>query len=106
MLNAVALVILEDFVRPFYVTLKDSTATRITKGLSLLVGCIGFLVVFLIAHVKGILEVDRERNRSQFFHLCVFFNLKRLLTASMELQWVLLWVFLHSECLFHGPIPL
>ena len=56
-MNAVALVVLEDFIRPFYVNLEEQTATRITKGVSLAVGCIGFGMVFVIAHVKTILEV-------------------------------------------------
>lgn len=74
MLNAVALVVLEDFVRPFYVTLEDNTATRITKGISLLVGCIGFLMVFLIAHVKGILEVNTE-SYPIFFYYFLLINI-------------------------------
>ncbi len=57
-LNAVALVILEDFIRPFNPTLEEKTATRITKGISLAVGGVGIGLVFIISQVKTILEVQ------------------------------------------------
>ncbi len=56
-LSAVALVVLEDFIRPFHPALTEKSATLITKGVSFGVGCVGFGMVFLIAQVKTILDV-------------------------------------------------
>ena len=59
-MNAMALVVLEDFIRPFFPALEERTATRITKGVSVAIGLIGFGMVFIIAHVRQILEVNKE----------------------------------------------
>lgn len=56
-MNAMALIVLEDFIRPFFPNLEERTATWITKGVSVLVGLMGFGMVFIIANVKQILEV-------------------------------------------------
>ncbi|KAI9564252.1 hypothetical protein GHT06_007990 [Daphnia sinensis] len=55
-LNAVALVVYEDFVRPFFPNLPDQTATRLVKGVSLLFSGLSFSMVFLVAQVKTILD--------------------------------------------------
>ncbi|XP_045025652.1 sodium-coupled monocarboxylate transporter 1 isoform X2 [Daphnia magna] len=55
-LNAVALVVYEDFVRPFFPNLPDQMATRLVKGVSLLFSGLSFSMVFLVAQVKTILD--------------------------------------------------
>lgn len=55
-MNSVALVVLEDFIKPFRPNLSDRTAVRITKGLALAVGIICFAAVFMISQVKTILD--------------------------------------------------
>lgn len=57
-LNAVALVVLEDFIRPFFPAMKDQNATRVVKGVSLLFSCLSFSMFFLVAQVKTILDVN------------------------------------------------
>lgn len=56
-LNSVALIVLEDFIRPFFPSIEDRTATKITKGVAILFGCINFGMVLLVAQVKTILDV-------------------------------------------------
>ena len=57
-LNAAALILMEDFVRPFRPDMSDVTATRIIKLLSVAFGAFCFAIVFLVANVKLILEVQ------------------------------------------------
>jgi len=52
-----ALTVLEDFVRPFSPNLKDSTATRISKGISFGFGLLSYFLVFPMSNVKSIFEV-------------------------------------------------
>jgi len=56
-LNAVALLVLEDFIRPFLPNLEEWKAVRITKYLALATGCICFAAVFLVSNVDTILDV-------------------------------------------------
>ncbi|XP_046643004.1 sodium-coupled monocarboxylate transporter 1-like isoform X1 [Daphnia pulicaria] len=55
-LNAVALVILEDFIRPVFPNMLDQTATRLVKAVSLVFGILSFSMVFLVSHIKTILD--------------------------------------------------
>lgn len=57
-LNAVALVVYEDFIRPFFPNMPDHTSTRLVKGVSLLFSGLSFSMVFLVAQVKTILDVS------------------------------------------------
>lgn len=65
-LNSVALVVLEDFIRPHCPNLRDETATRITKGISIGFGVISFASVFIISKVKTILDVREIINLVDF----------------------------------------
>jgi len=56
-MNSVALVVLEDFIRPFRPNLTDQTAVRITKLMSVGIGLLCFAFVFLVANVQTILDV-------------------------------------------------
>jgi Na+/proline symporter len=56
-LNAVALVILEDFIRPVFPNMLDQTATRLVKAVSFVFGILSFSMVFLVSHIKTILDV-------------------------------------------------
>lgn len=56
-LNSVALIVLEDFIRPFFPSIEDQTATKVTKGVAILFGCINFGMVLLVAQVQTILDV-------------------------------------------------
>ncbi|XP_046460580.1 sodium-coupled monocarboxylate transporter 1-like isoform X1 [Daphnia pulex] len=55
-MNAVALVVYEDFIRPYFPNMPDQTATRLVKGVSLLFSGLSFSMVFLVAQVKTILD--------------------------------------------------
>jgi hypothetical protein len=57
-MNAVALVVYEDFIRPYFPNMPDQTATRLVKGVSLLFSGLSFSMVFLVAQVKTILDVS------------------------------------------------
>lgn len=69
-LNALGLIILEDFVRPFYPNLSDLKATRISKTISVTCGLVCFGLVFVISNVKTILDV--RINHSTHFFLLLF----------------------------------
>lgn len=56
-MNSVALVILEDFIRPFRPLMGDQTAVKITKGLAVATGCVCFALVVIVANVQTILDV-------------------------------------------------
>ena len=56
-LNGMALTVLEDFVRPFSPNLNDSTATRISKGISFGFGLLSYVLVFPMSNIKSIFEV-------------------------------------------------
>ena len=56
-LNSVALIILEDFIRPFFPLLEETTATKVTKGVAILFGCLNIGMIFLLSQVSTILEV-------------------------------------------------
>lgn len=51
------MVVLEDFIRPFRPELQEKNAVRITKIVSLAVGCICFANVFFVSNVRTILDV-------------------------------------------------
>lgn len=54
-----ALIVLEDFIRPFSPNLSDQTATNLTKGVALMFGCINFGMVVLVSQVQTILDVSK-----------------------------------------------
>ena len=58
--NGVALIVLEDFVRPFAPNLNDASATWMCKGISFGFGLIGYLMVFPVSNVKAIFEVGNN----------------------------------------------
>lgn len=55
-LNAVALIVLEDFIRPVFPNMRERTATRVVKGVSFVFGVLSFSMVFLVAQIKTILD--------------------------------------------------
>ncbi|XP_032776975.2 sodium-coupled monocarboxylate transporter 1 [Daphnia magna] len=61
-LNSVALIVLEDFIRPFFPSIEDQTATKVTKGVAILFGCINFGMVLLVAQVQTILDATLSFN--------------------------------------------
>ncbi|XP_046643614.1 sodium-coupled monocarboxylate transporter 1-like [Daphnia pulicaria] len=61
-LNSVALIVLEDFIRPFFPLIEDQTATKITKGVAILFGCINFGMVLLVSQVQTILDATLSFN--------------------------------------------
>jgi len=66
-MNAVALVVYEDFIRPFFPNMPDQTATRLVKGVSLLFSGLSFSMVFLVAQVKTILDVSILNNSCMYY---------------------------------------
>ena len=55
-MNSVALVVLEDFIKPFRPNISDKSSVRITKILALVIGIVSFVSVFMVSSVKTILD--------------------------------------------------
>ncbi|XP_057371552.1 sodium-coupled monocarboxylate transporter 1-like isoform X2 [Daphnia carinata] len=55
-LNAVALIVLEDFIRPVFPNMRERTATGVVKGVSFVFGVLSFSMVFVVAQIKTILD--------------------------------------------------
>ncbi len=64
-----ALLVLEDFIRPFRPNLEESKAVRITKCIAFATGCVCFITVFLVANVESILDVRVPRYLTTVLHI-------------------------------------
>ncbi|XP_059148788.1 sodium-coupled monocarboxylate transporter 1-like [Physella acuta] len=53
MLNSLAAVTWEDFMKPYMKNVKDDKATKITKGLAVMYGALGIGVAFLVKELGG-----------------------------------------------------
>ncbi len=89
-LNASALIILEDFVRPFHPNLSEKLATKITKFVSVVFGCLGFGFVFAFSNVKTILDVS-QLWRHFWFLILIFYINKLLSKGNFKRQWSRIW---------------
>ena len=72
-LNSLAAVTLEDFVRPLFPLMSEGRATLVSKGLSLLYGLLAFAIVFLMANLTHIVEVQILFQHNYYFSVFIFF---------------------------------
>ena len=107
-LNSVALIVLEDFIRPFFPLIEDHTATKITKGVAILFGCINFGMVLLVSQVQTILDVHSFCNvlivKQISNPIINTHNANRLLSALTEQSTEQLLASLAWACSFREPI--
>lgn len=87
-----ALLVLEDFIRPFRPNLEESKAVRITKCVAFATGCICFIAVFLVANVESILDVRVLRYLTKILHISYKSLIcERNVTGNFKLERCLQW---------------